>query len=163
MSSIAPAGNERDPGLVAAGAGLEVRTDPLGGSPLARAAQAGTVPEEWYPHRPASADEWRQRAEETKVQFAAGAWYELLEPALDARGAAAERLRTVAAGAGVVVTTGQQPGLFGGPLYTWTKDTKPGDITGDGFLNGAWHIAKPCSHPPPRRRSFEGEAVIGDA
>lgn len=31
----------------------------------------------------------------------------------------------------------------GKPLYTWTKDTKPGDITGDGFLNGAWHIATP--------------------
>lgn len=29
------------------------------------------------------------------------------------------------------------------PLYTWVKDKKPGDITGDGFLNGAWHIAKP--------------------
>jgi predicted lipoprotein with Yx(FWY)xxD motif len=31
----------------------------------------------------------------------------------------------------------------GRPLYTWTKDTKPGDITGDGFLNGAWHVAQP--------------------
>jgi predicted lipoprotein with Yx(FWY)xxD motif len=31
----------------------------------------------------------------------------------------------------------------GKPLYTWVKDKKPGDITGDGFLNGAWHIAKP--------------------
>ena len=31
----------------------------------------------------------------------------------------------------------------GKPLYTFVKDTKPGDITGDGFLNGAWHIAKP--------------------
>jgi ribonuclease Z len=29
------------------------------------------------------------------------------------------------------------------PLYTWKNDHKPGDITGDGFLNGAWHIAKP--------------------
>lgn len=29
------------------------------------------------------------------------------------------------------------------PLYTWAKDTKPGDITGDGFLNGAWHVAQP--------------------
>jgi predicted lipoprotein with Yx(FWY)xxD motif len=29
------------------------------------------------------------------------------------------------------------------PLYTWKNDKKPGDITGDGFLNGAWHIAKP--------------------
>jgi len=31
----------------------------------------------------------------------------------------------------------------GKPLYTWSKDKKAGDITGDGFLNGAWHIAKP--------------------
>jgi predicted lipoprotein with Yx(FWY)xxD motif len=31
----------------------------------------------------------------------------------------------------------------GKPLYTFAKDTKPGDITGDGFLNDAWHIAKP--------------------
>jgi len=29
------------------------------------------------------------------------------------------------------------------PLYSWKNDKKPGDITGDGFLNGAWHIAKP--------------------
>jgi predicted lipoprotein with Yx(FWY)xxD motif len=31
----------------------------------------------------------------------------------------------------------------GKPLYGWKNDKKPGDITGDGFLNGAWHIAKP--------------------
>ena len=31
----------------------------------------------------------------------------------------------------------------GKPLYTWAKDTKPGDITGDGFNNGVWHIAQP--------------------
>jgi predicted lipoprotein with Yx(FWY)xxD motif len=31
----------------------------------------------------------------------------------------------------------------GKPLYTWNKDTKPGDTTGDGFLNGAWHVARP--------------------
>jgi predicted lipoprotein with Yx(FWY)xxD motif len=31
----------------------------------------------------------------------------------------------------------------GKPLYTFKKDTKPGETTGDGFLNGAWHIAKP--------------------
>lgn len=31
----------------------------------------------------------------------------------------------------------------GKPVYAWSKDTKPGDTTGDGFLNGAWHIAKP--------------------
>lgn len=31
----------------------------------------------------------------------------------------------------------------GKPLYTFAKDTKPGDTTGDGFLNGAWHVAMP--------------------
>jgi predicted lipoprotein with Yx(FWY)xxD motif len=31
----------------------------------------------------------------------------------------------------------------GKPLYTWKNDHKPGDITGDGFLKGAWNIAKP--------------------
>lgn len=31
----------------------------------------------------------------------------------------------------------------GKPLYTFKKDTAAGDANGDGFLNGAWHIAKP--------------------
>ena len=30
----------------------------------------------------------------------------------------------------------------GKPLYTWAKDTKPGDVTGDGF-NNVWHVAQP--------------------
>jgi predicted lipoprotein with Yx(FWY)xxD motif len=29
------------------------------------------------------------------------------------------------------------------PLYTFAKDQKAGDIMGDGFLNGAWHLAQP--------------------
>lgn len=29
------------------------------------------------------------------------------------------------------------------PLYNWKNDKKPGDITGDGMLKGAWHIAQP--------------------
>jgi predicted lipoprotein with Yx(FWY)xxD motif len=28
------------------------------------------------------------------------------------------------------------------PLYSWSKDTKPGDTTGDG-VNSVWHIAAP--------------------
>ncbi|WP_375789272.1 hypothetical protein ACE10Z_19015 [Bradyrhizobium sp. Pha-3] len=31
----------------------------------------------------------------------------------------------------------------GKPLYTFAKDQKAGDITGDGFLNGAWRLAQP--------------------
>jgi predicted lipoprotein with Yx(FWY)xxD motif len=38
---------------------------------------------------------------------------------------------------------GKQWAYKGKPLYTWKNDKKPGDITGDGFLNGAWHIAQP--------------------
>ena len=30
----------------------------------------------------------------------------------------------------------------GKPLYTWAKDKKPGDATGDG-VNNAWHVASP--------------------
>jgi predicted lipoprotein with Yx(FWY)xxD motif len=38
---------------------------------------------------------------------------------------------------------GKQWAYKGMPLYTWKNDHKPGDITGDGFLNNTWHIAKP--------------------
>ena len=31
----------------------------------------------------------------------------------------------------------------GRPLYTFKKDAAPGETNGDGFLNGAWHMAKP--------------------
>ena len=30
----------------------------------------------------------------------------------------------------------------GKPLYTWAKDTKPGDVTGDG-VNNVWRLATP--------------------
>jgi predicted lipoprotein with Yx(FWY)xxD motif len=30
----------------------------------------------------------------------------------------------------------------GKPVYTWAKDTKAGDTTGDG-VNNVWHVAKP--------------------
>jgi predicted lipoprotein with Yx(FWY)xxD motif len=29
-------------------------------------------------------------------------------------------------------------GRDGKPLYTWMKDAKPGDVTGD-FVRGVWH------------------------
>jgi len=31
----------------------------------------------------------------------------------------------------------------GKPVYAFAKDAKAGDTTGDGLVNGAWHIAKP--------------------
>ena len=37
----------------------------------------------------------------------------------------------------------QQWAYKGKPLYGWSKDSKPGDTSGDGLLQGAWHVAKP--------------------
>ena len=36
---------------------------------------------------------------------------------------------------------GKQWAYKGKPLYTWVKDQKPGDKTGDG-VNNVWHVAK---------------------
>lgn len=36
----------------------------------------------------------------------------------------------------------KQWAYMGKPVYTWAKDTKAGDTTGDGF-NNVWHIARP--------------------
>lgn len=44
-----------------------------------------------------------------------------------------------------IVTRGdgsKQWAYKGKPLYTWLKDTKPGDRTGDG-VNNAWRVARP--------------------
>ena len=37
---------------------------------------------------------------------------------------------------------GKQWAYKGKPLYIFAKDTKPGDVTGDG-VNNVWHIATP--------------------
>ena len=36
----------------------------------------------------------------------------------------------------------KQWAIKGKPLYFWSKDSKPGDKTGDGVLS-IWHVAKP--------------------
>ena len=37
----------------------------------------------------------------------------------------------------------RQSAYKGKPLYTFAKDEKPSEVKGDGFLNGAWHVATP--------------------
>jgi bacillithiol biosynthesis cysteine-adding enzyme BshC len=93
----------------------------IGGGALARAALDGSAPPGWFVPQPRGVDEWRSHAEAVRSAFPGARWLETLRPALSPSGAAAERLERVAAGHGVVVTTGQQPGLFGGPGYTWLK------------------------------------------
>ena len=43
----------------------------------------------------------------------------------------------------IVRDDGRRQWAFKGkPVYTWVKDQKPGDTTGDGF-NSVWHVARP--------------------
>jgi bacillithiol synthase len=96
-----------------------VRTESLGGSPLARAARQGQLPQ-WYRSMPRTPAEWRAYAESVAASVPAG-WLDRLRPAIAPTGAAAARLDRSADGQGIVITTGQQPGLFGGPLMTLAK------------------------------------------
>jgi len=96
-----------------------VRTEPLGGSTLSQSARTGQLPQ-WYRPIPRGSDEWLGYAREV-AGAAPATWFRDLEQAIAPAGAAAARLARVVKGGGVVVTTGQQPGLFGGPLMTLVK------------------------------------------
>jgi len=98
---------------------IEVITEPLGGSPLSVAARAGAL-EEFYPALPGNATAWHRYAMEVAGSTQRD-WREALDPAFAATDAALARLDRVRDGKGVVITTGQQPGLFGGPLMTLVK------------------------------------------
>lgn len=101
----------------ATAAPADVRTTALGagGPPLTRALLSGdpTVAA-WYAPAPRTPSAWRERAQSTSTS---PEWLTALAPAF---GAVNDRLRRAAEG-GVLVTTGQQPGFFGGPIYTWSK------------------------------------------
>ncbi len=97
-----------------------VLTERLSGNPLATAAIAGSAPGAWYEPLPRHVAAWRDHLERTRSHFS-NDWLAKLDPAIEASGEARRRLQSVAGGRGVVVTTGQQPGLFGGPIYTLSK------------------------------------------
>jgi bacillithiol biosynthesis cysteine-adding enzyme BshC len=92
----------------------------FGGATIVRDGQVSAAASAWYAPRPATPDGWLERADAVRSTVSPN-WRASLDPALAAAGAAAARLERAAGGRGVVVTTGQQPGLFGGPLYTWWK------------------------------------------
>src|SRR5690348_7869136 len=96
-----------------------VITEELGGSPLAQSAQRGEL-RQWYRERPRGAAAWRDYLDQVRASRDEK-WLRALAPAFDPRDAAAERLQRVIDGDGVVVSTGQQAALFGGPLYTLVK------------------------------------------
>jgi bacillithiol synthase len=95
-----------------------IRTESLGGSGLSRAARAGELAD-WYRLTPRGS-QWREYVAGVRASGSEN-WYDDLAPAFAAGGVAAQRLTRSAGGRGIVVTTGQQPGLFGGPLMTFVK------------------------------------------
>lgn len=99
---------------------VRVRSVPLGGTALSRTMQDPDGAARWGMPRPHTPEGWRARVTAVRQDFVGGAWLEALRPAFAATDAAAARLAR-AAEHGVVVTTGQQPGLFGGPAYTISK------------------------------------------
>lgn len=100
---------------------VRILSDALGGTPLSRLIQRGEAPPAWIQSPPASGDAWRQWAALRASERDWSAQLTALAPAFASTGPAAERLERVRRDGGVVVTTGQQPGLFGGPVYTWAK------------------------------------------
>lgn len=93
-----------------------VLTEPLGGSKLSQAMQRGEIAGEAWPH---DAEGWKKRVRQVRERFAGVDWLERVAPALGETANIPALKR--AAEVGVVVTTGQQAGLFGGHMLTLVK------------------------------------------
>jgi len=94
---------------------------PLHMGALASAVIDGSLPPHMSVPAPRSVPEWHAWIERCREPMMGLGWAVALREAMCPAGAAAVRIARVAAGQGVVVTTGQQPGLFGGPMYTILK------------------------------------------
>ena len=101
---------------------MHLERRPLGGSALVRDylnGRSGAVP--FYAGSPFRLESYRRRAAALEERVSEAA-LERLRPIIRPAGVVArQRFDEVVAGRGVFVTTGQQPALFGGPLYSLYK------------------------------------------
>ena len=94
---------------------------PLAMSKLAAAVRDGTLPAGHTADIPRDLQGWRTHIAVCREPMMGPGWATTLREAMRPAGPAAARIARVSGGQGVVVTTGQQPGLFGGPMYTIAK------------------------------------------
>ena len=102
---------------------VRIETRRLGGSPLSRLAQAGAHRSSGTRPGRARSRSGAQRAEEVRGRLRAGwrGWPGSRTRLVPRQARPPIAWRAWLTGRGIVVTTGQQPGLFGGPVYTWSK------------------------------------------
>lgn len=101
---------------------LEIRVRPVGGNQLVDDYVRGEnqLAPFFFGH-PSAPGTYRRKADEVRERFGADALSAMAEAVRPLGEQATAKLDRIAAGEGFFVTTGQQPGLFGGPLYTLHK------------------------------------------
>jgi bacillithiol synthase len=101
---------------------LDIHVGTVGGDALVRDYVTGSsrlAP--FFVGSPFDPDSYRRKAEEVRSRFDATALGAMTGAVRPISERAAQKLAAVGRGEGFFITTGQQPGLFGGPLYTVHK------------------------------------------
>ena len=101
---------------------LEIRVRPVGGTDLVDDYLEGKEAlRPFFPGHPFDPEAYRRKAREVRDRFDDRRLQAMAEAVRPLDDEAGRKLERIARGDGFLVTTGQQPGLFGGPLYTIHK------------------------------------------